>query len=123
MHAFMVLIAAAAALRPAPPPPASAWRAQPPRTGVYLCLDKSSIAQRLRMFALLDGTTYADDYGQQGLYAYDPGRGVLTGVTGPLSGVAYQRNGPQSFTLLGIDGPTTVVCPLDPKKDPRRHDW
>jgi hypothetical protein len=99
----------------------SPWR------GVYECwgplhADGAGRPERAVEFALLDDAVYADPYGARGRYKLTA-NGVLTMMSGPLSGTRYRQTGGLTFSLVGAteDGP--AICSFSPGKDVRAAGW
>jgi hypothetical protein len=99
----------------------SPWR------GVYECwgplhADGTGRPERAVEFALVDDAVYADRDGARGRYKLTA-NGVLTMMSGPLSGTRYRQTGGLTFKLVGLteDGP--AICSFSPGKDVRAAGW
>jgi hypothetical protein len=111
----MTLAAPAMAAEPSP------WR------GVYECwgplhADGRGRPERAVEFTLLDDAVYADRDGARGRYKLTA-NGMLTMMSGPLSGTQYRQTGALTFKLVGLteDGP--AICSFSPGKDVRAAGW
>jgi hypothetical protein len=106
--------------------PATAAELSPWR-GVYECwgplhADGTGRPERAVEFALLDDAVYADRDGARGRYKLTAS-GMLTMMSGPLSGTRYRQTGGLTFKLVGAteDGP--AICSFSPGKDAHAAGW
>jgi hypothetical protein len=98
-----------------------------PWRGVYECwgplhADGTGRPERAVEFALVDDAVYADRNGAQGRYKLTA-NGMLTMMSGPLSGTRYRQTGGLTFSLVGAteDGP--AICSFSPGKDVHGAGW
>lgn len=94
--------------------------------GIYECTEPNGMPNLAMMFGLLDGTTYTNTDSKTGSYKFNQGSGMLTMISGPLAGDAFQRNPRGTSFLLyhSNDGHRPALnCPRNPVKDPRHHPW
>ena len=117
--AFVVALLALSRPAPADPPP---WH------GVFKCYGPEALSDGEARpapgfdFALLDDAVYANSAGSRGRYKLT-GNGLMTMMSGPLSGKRYQQTSPLTFRALDIGGPGQMDCSLNPNKDPDRPGW
>jgi hypothetical protein len=95
--------------------------------GVYQCFgpplaDGAARAVPEVEFALLDDAVYSDRVGGRGRYKL--GNGVLSMMSGPLSGRRYRQTSPLTFNLIDMPGSGGVTnCSINPNKDVRAGGW
>ncbi len=96
--------------------------AAPIKPGVYECYGQNAMID-LQTFGILDGSRYMSSTGNIGRYSYDRRTGVLLLDPG-ADPARFQRFAENNFNAINADGSSTAfVCPLNPKKDPRRPPW
>jgi hypothetical protein len=95
--------------------------------GVYQCFGPPLADGAARVvpeveFALLDDAAYSDRVGGRGRYKL--GNGVLSMMSGPLSGRRYRQTSPLTFNLIDMSGSGGVTnCSINPSKDVRAGGW
>ena len=97
-----------------------------PWLGVYECwgplhADGTGRPERDVAFALVDDAVYADRDGVKGRYKI--GNGMLTMMSGPLSGTRYRQTSPITFVLIGTTADGPAHCAFSPNKDLRAGGW
>jgi hypothetical protein len=100
-----------------------AFKAIPPRVGVYGCMNQDALDQPGVQFGLLDGGAYSTYDGGRGRYSYSAAAGVLTFTSGPFAGLKRSRETEKTFRIIDEHGQRTAfLCPWTPK-DPRKVHW
>ena len=102
---------------------AEAFKAIPPRVGVYGCMNQDAAELAGLQFGLLDSSTYSTFDGGRGRYTYSPQAGMLTFTSGPFAGLRRTRETERTFRIVDEHGARTAfLCPWEPK-DPRKKHW
>jgi hypothetical protein len=100
-----------------------AFKAIPPRAGVYGCMNQDANEVPTLQFGILDRSTYSTFDGGRGRYVYSARSGVLTFTSGVFKGLRRSRYTEKTFRVLDEHGAETAfVCPWTPK-DPRKLHW
>ncbi len=100
-----------------------AFKAIPPRTGVYGCMDQDGQETPGLQFGLVNASTYSTYDGGGGHYTYSEQSGVLVFTSGPFAGLRRSRETERSFRMLDEHGERTAfMCPWEPK-DPHKLHW
>ena len=100
-----------------------AFKAVPPRVGVYGCMNQDAMEIPGLQFGIVDHDTYSTFEGGRGHYAYSPSAGVLTFNSGPFVGLRRSRETERTFRIMDENGaPTAMLCPWT-SKDPLKLHW